>query len=74
LDWPGIAGILPAMQTFGRRQYAHMELDPWASKKKSREDNPRDRSVPTSRIAGYLIALVAVGVIAVASFEMLVLA
>jgi len=62
------------MQTFGKRQYANMELDPWAKKPKSREKKTRDRSVPASRIAGYLIALVAIGVIAVASFEMLVLA
>lgn len=63
------------MQTFGKRQYAHMELDPWARKKKPRADDAsRDRALPTSRIAGYLIALVAVGVVAVASFEMLVLA
>ncbi|MDB5552523.1 MAG: hypothetical protein JWL86_2507 [Rhizobium sp.] len=51
-----------------------MELDPWAKKSPSREKEARDRSIPVSRIAGYLIALVAIGVIAVASFEMLVLA
>lgn len=62
------------MQNFGKRRYAHMDLDPWARKKKSREDAPRERAIPTSRIAGYLIALVMVGVIAVAGFEMLVLA
>jgi hypothetical protein len=62
------------MQTFGKRQYAHLELDPWARKRKARETEARDRSIPTSRIAGYLIALVAIGVIAVASFEILVLA
>jgi hypothetical protein len=62
------------MQTFGKRQYAHMELDPWARKRKPREKEARQRSIPASRIAGYLIALVAIGVIAVASFEMLVLA
>jgi hypothetical protein len=62
------------MQTFGKRQYAHMELDPWARKRKPRETEVRDRSIPTSRIAGYVIALVMIGVIAVASFEMLVMA
>lgn len=62
------------MQTFGKRQYAHIELDPWARKSKPRDAMPRERAIPTSRIAGYLIALVAVGVIAVAGFEMLVLA
>lgn len=62
------------MQTFGKRQYAHMELDPWTKRRKPREEKVRDHSIPTSRIAGYLIALVAVGVIAVAGFEMLVLA
>jgi len=62
------------MQTFGKRQYAHMELDPWAMKRKPRETEARSGSIPTSRIAGYVIALVAIGVIAVASFEMLVLA
>lgn len=63
-----------AMQTFGKRQYAHMELDPWARKSKSREKTARDRSIPAARIAGYAIALVAIGVIAVASFGMLVMA
>jgi hypothetical protein len=62
------------MQTFGKRQYAHLELDPWARKRKPREKVPRERGIPTGRIAGYLIALVAIGVIAVASFEMLVMA
>jgi hypothetical protein len=63
------------MQTFGKRHYA-IEFDPWATKKavRKRERAPRERSIPTSRIAGYLLALVTVGVIAVASFEMLVLA
>ena len=62
------------MQTFGKRQYAHLELDPWARKRKPREATKRERSIPPSRIAGYLIALVTVGVIAVAGFEILVLA
>jgi hypothetical protein len=62
------------MQTFGKRQYAHMELDPWARKRNPREIKPSKSAVPTSRIAGYVIALVTVGVIAVAGFEMLVLA
>jgi hypothetical protein len=62
------------MQTFGKRQYAHMELDPWAKKKMPRAQEPRRRDLATSRIAGYLIALVTIGVVAVASFEMLVLA
>lgn len=62
------------MQTFGKRQYAHLELDPWARKRKPREETKRERSIPASRIAGYLIALVTVGVIAVAGFEILVLA
>lgn len=51
-----------------------MELDPWATKRRLREKEPRDRSIPVSRITGYLIALVTIGVIAVASFEMLVMA
>ena len=67
-------GILAVMQTFGKRQYAHLELDPWARKPKPREETKRERSIPASRIAGYLIALVTVGVIAVAGFEILVLA
>ena len=67
------------MQTFGKRQYAHMELDPWAKRKtpretKSRVAQPQERSIPTTRIAGYLVALAMVGVVAFASFEMLVLA
>lgn len=62
------------MQTFGKRQYAHLELDPWARKRKSRESKAADGAIPASRIAGYLIALVMVGVVAVAGFEMLVLA
>jgi hypothetical protein len=63
------------MQTFGKRRYTHIELDPWARRKsKPAAATPRATSVPASRIAGYLVALVAVGVIAVASFEMLVLA
>lgn len=62
------------MQTFGKRQYAHMELDPWAKRKKPREKVSRERGIPTSRIAGYLIALAMVGVVAVASFEILILA
>lgn len=70
----GRTGILAGMQTFGKRQYAHIEHDPWARKRKPREDKPRERSIPTSRVAGYLAALVMVGVIAVAGFEMLVLA
>lgn len=62
------------MQTFGKRQYDHIELNPWAKKPKPREREARDRGIPVSRIAGYVIALVAIGVIAVASFEMLVMA
>ena len=62
------------MQNFGKRQYAHLELDPWAKKRKAREETVRQAAVPRSRIAGYFLALVMVGVIAVASFEMLVLA
>jgi hypothetical protein len=62
------------MQTFGKRQYAHLELDPWAKKRKPREETSRESSVPRSRIAAYLVALVMVGVVAVAGFEMLVLA
>jgi hypothetical protein len=62
------------MQTFGKRQYAHLELDPWARRPKPGEGTTRERSIPTSRIAGYLIALAMVGVIAAAGFEMLVLA
>ena len=65
---------VPRMQTFGKRQYAHMELDPWAKKKAPRPEQPRQRNLATSRIAGYLISLVAIGVVAVASFEILVLA
>ena len=71
---PGRPGILARMQNFGKRQYAHMELDPWAKQKRPPENTVRERSVPSSRIAGYVIALVMVGVVAVASFEMLVLA
>lgn len=67
-------GILPRMQNFGKRQYAHMELDPWAKKKKPADKAPRERAIPMSRIAGYAIAFIMVGVVAVASFEMLVLA
>lgn len=62
------------MQTFGKREYGHMDLDPWARKKQQRAETARERSIPTSKIAGYLIAFIAVGVVAVASFEMLVLA
>ena len=51
-----------------------MELDPWARKRKPRETEVRDQGIPTSRIAGYMIALVTICVIVVASFEMLVLA
>jgi hypothetical protein len=62
------------MQTFGKREYGHMDVDPWARKKKPRDETSRERSIPTSKIAGYLFALAAVGVLAVAGFEMLVLA
>ncbi|MBX9459283.1 MAG: hypothetical protein KL863_26350 [Rhizobium sp.] len=62
------------MQTFGKRQYGHMELDPWVQKKKPRGEMARERSVPSSRIAGYVIAMVMVGVLAVAGFEILVMA
>jgi len=63
------------MQTFGKRQYAHIELDPWAKKPKPRQAKTREgSSIATSRIAAYVVALVTIGVIAVASFEMLVLA
>lgn len=61
------------MQTFGKRPYA-LELDPWARRSSPREEKPRERSIPSPRIAGYLIALAMVGVIAIASFEILVLA
>ena len=74
VELPARLGILAVMQTFGKRQYGHLELDPWARKRKRREERPRDRAVPTARIAGYLIALAMVGVIAVAGFEILVLA
>jgi hypothetical protein len=62
------------MQTFGKRQYAHIEHDPWAKNGKLREEKTPEASIPTVRIAGYLMALVAVGIIAVAGFEILVLA
>ena len=62
------------MQTFGKRQYAHMELDPWARKKKPRAASPRERGIDATRITSYLIAFATVGVVAVASFRMLVLA
>jgi hypothetical protein len=62
------------MQTFGKRQYAHIELDPWARKRKPRQTEAGGRRLPASRITGYLIAFVTIGVLAVASFEMLVLA
>ena len=67
-------GNVARMQTFGKRQYAHLDLDPWAKKRKPREEAPRERSVPTSRVAAYLIALVAVGAIAFAGFEILIMA
>jgi len=68
-------GIVAPMQTFGKRQYAHIEHDPWARKKMPRADQtPRESTIPASRITGYLIALATVGVIAVAGFEILVLA
>ena len=63
------------MQNFGKRQYAHIQHDPWARKKTARPEKPaRELAVPTSRITGYLIALATVGVLAVAGFEFLVLA
>lgn len=63
------------MQSFGKRQYAQIEHDPWARKKTPRAEKPaRERAIPASRITGYLIALAAVGVLAVAGFEILVLA
>lgn len=62
------------MQTFGKRQYAHLELDPWAKKRKPREEAAREPAVPRSRVTGYLVALLMVGIVAVASFEILVLA
>jgi len=62
------------MQTFGKRQYAHIQLDPWAKKNTVREQEARARSIPATRIAGYLIALAMVGAAAFAGFEMLVLA
>lgn len=62
------------MQTFGKRQYAHIELDPWARKKTQGNPASRQQSVPATRIAGYVVALVTVGVLAVAGFEILVLA
>jgi len=68
-------GILRTMQTFGKRQYAHIEHDPWARKKMPRPEKPaRESTIPASRITGYLIALATVGVLAVAGFEILVLA
>jgi hypothetical protein len=65
---------LAGMQTFGKRHYDHLELDPWAKRRKTHEEKGHERLIPTSRIAVYLIALVTVGIIAVAGFEMLVLA
>ena len=62
------------MQTFGKRQYAHIELDPWAQKRTAPEQEPRVKSIPATRIAAYLVALAMVGVIALAGFEILVLA
>ena len=50
-----------------------MDVDPWARKKKTREASPRG-ALPASRITGYLVALATVGLIAVAGFEILVLA
>lgn len=38
------------------------------------DQTPRESTIPASRITGYLIALATVGVIAVAGFEILVLA
>ena len=62
------------MQTFGKREYGHMDVDPWAKKTAQRVATPRKRSIPVSKIAGYLFALATFGVIAVAGFEMLVMA
>ena len=70
----GRLGIVARMQTFGKRQYAHRELDPWAKKRKAPEEKTRAPPIPASRIAGYLIALAMVGVVAFAGFEILVLA
>lgn len=71
----GRLGIVAPMQSFGKRQYAQIEHDPWARKKTPRAEKPaRERAIPASRITGYLIALAAVGVLAVAGFEILVLA
>jgi hypothetical protein len=68
-------GIVAPMQTFGKRQYAQIEHDPWARKTMPRPDKPpRGSTIPASRITGYLIALATVGVLAVAGFEILVLA
>jgi hypothetical protein len=75
IELRGRLGIVAPMQTFGKRQYAHIEHDPWAMKKTPRQDKPpRASAIPTSRITGYLIALATVGVLAVAGFEILVLA
>jgi hypothetical protein len=62
------------MQTFGKRQYAHIQLDPWAKKRATPGQEARVKPIPTTRIAGYLIALAMVGAVAFAGFEMLVLA
>lgn len=71
---PFPAGQSAAMQTFGKRQYGHMELDPWARKKTSRGETAREPAIPSGRITAYMIALAAIGVIAFAGFEILVLA
>ena len=65
---------IPIMQTFGKRQYTHMEADPWAMRKKPREDAADRPASSRSRVSAYLVALVMVGVVAVAGFEFLVLA
>lgn len=74
LKLPGRVGICPRMQTFGKRDYGHMDLDPWATKKRPREDNARERAIPVAKITVYALALVTVGLVAFAGFEMLVLA
>jgi hypothetical protein len=62
------------MQTFGKRDYDHMDLDPWAKSKPRSEPTKRERSLPAAKIAGYLVAVVTLGVIAFAGFGLLIMA
>ncbi|MGV3548412.1 hypothetical protein [Rhizobium sp.] len=51
-----------------------MDVDPWARKKKPREETSRNGATLGTRIAGYVIAMVTVGAVVFAGFEMLMMA